>query len=678
MSDETWNEDPIRLLLVEDDKESSFLVQSMLTRRGITVCPVEDVPAAVARLAEESFDIVVSDVRLGTSTSGVDLLRCIRERERDLPVILITGFDSLNSAIEAVRLGAQDYILKPFDQIEVLLLPVQKAVRTHRLEIQNRRLQQHLLESERRFRQVLENAADVIFQVDTRTGDFEYVSPSSQEVLGLSPDEVRQRGFRGLLELVDPSDTERLLRLEHKETRNAELRFRNILRGPRWLSINASVVRDPETGRSRAVVGSVRDVTDLRLMEEREREYQEALDRAARMQSLAVLAGGVAHDLNNILMPILTLPEVIRDEIAAEDRPIPKSMDEDLAVIARSGQRAASIARDLLSLSRSQFPERRPTPINLAVDAVLESGTVLELRRAFPGVRVELSLSAREPLVYGSESHLFQAFLNMVINAFEAMPNGGTLRISTDTYRLSQPFIGHEKIEAGEYVRVVVSDTGHGIPPEEIDRVFEPFHSRKGRGRPSGSGLGLAVVYGVAKGHEGYVDLTSAVGRGTEFRLYFPVCDQPLAVVETDAEEEAVGGDERVLLVDDEEIPREMAARMLRQLGYEVELAENGREAVERVAAAEESRSYALVLLDMVMEEDFDGLDTYRTIVRIRPRQRCMLISGFTDGDRVRDAQRLGAGGFLQKPFSIRQLARMVRNEIDSGAETVSGPERGS
>lgn len=672
MNDETRNEDPIRLLLVEDDNESSLLVQSMLTRRGISVCPVENGPAALDRLAGERFDIVVSDVRLGPAMSGVDLLRSVRERERDLPVILITGFDSLHSAIEAVRLGAQDYILKPFDQIEDLLLPVRKAVRTHRLEIQNRRLQQHLKESESRFRQVLENAADVIFQVDMRTGDFEYVSPSSQEVLGLSPDEVRQRGTRGLLELVDMPEAEQLLHLEEKDMRNAELRFRNVLRGPRWLSINASVVRDPESGRPRAAVGSVRDVTDLRLMKEREREYRQALDRAARMQSLAVLAGGVAHDLNNILMPILTLPGVIRDELVAGNQPIPGTLDEDLAVIARSGQRAASIARDLLSLSRSQFPERRPMPINLAINAVLTSGTVLELKRNFPGVRIELSLSAREPLVDGSETHLFQAFLNLVINAFEAMPDGGTLRVSTDTYRLSQPFVGHERIEPGEYVRAIVADTGHGIPPEAIDRVFEPFHSRKKR---NGSGLGLAVVYGVAKGHEGYVDLSSVVGRGTEFRLYFPVCDQPLAVVEPD-EGEATGGDERILLVDDEVIPREMAARMLRQLGYEVDLAENGREAVERIAATENPTPYALVLLDMLMEEDFDGLDTYRTIVRIRPRQRCMLISGFTDGDRVRTAQDLGAGGFLQKPFSILQLARMVRNEIAAGAETVgSGPE---
>jgi PAS domain S-box-containing protein len=540
-------------------------------------------------------------------------------------------------------------------------------VRTHRLEIQNRLLQQNLRESESRFRQVLENAADVIFQVDMETGAVEYVSPSCREVLGLSPEEVRERGARGLLKLVELPEAERLLHVGEQDLRNAELRFRNLVRGSRWLSINASVVRDPAGNCPRTVVGSARDVTDLRRMKEREREYRQALDRAKRMQSLAVLAGGVAHDLNNILMPILSLPGVIRDEIVANGQPVPASLDEDLAVISRSGQRAASLARDLLSLSRSEFPERRPMPINLAIASVLESGTVLESRRAHPQVRLELSLSSREPLIYGSETHLFQAILNLVVNAFEAMPEGGTLRISTDTYRLSQPHVGHERIEPGEYVRLVVADTGHGIAPEAKDRIFEPFLSRKKKA--NNSGLGLAVVYGVTKGHEGFVDLCTEMGKGSEFRLFFPVCDEPLPVAEPE-EEEVVGGDESILLVDDEEIPREMAARMLRQLGYRVELAESGREAVERIASTEDPSPYALVLLDMVMEEDFDGLDTYRVIARIRPYQRCVLISGFSDGKRVREAQGLGAGGFLQKPFSIQQLGRIVRNEIDAGAAT--------
>jgi PAS domain S-box-containing protein len=583
-------------------------------------------------------------------------------------VILITGFDSLNSAIQAVRLGAQDYILKPFDDIESLLVPVKKAVRTHRLEIQNRRLQRELEESEARFRNVLEHAVDLIFQVDVETGRFAYVSPSCEAVLGVPVEELAGLGIPGILELISAEDIQPLLDLDERALHASEIRFRSRTHGLRWLSISASLIRDQETDRPVAVVGTARDVTDVRRMKEQEREYRLALARAERMKSLAVLAGGVAHDLNNILMPILTLPDVMLDDIVAANIPVPETLREDLSVIGHSGERAASVARDLLSLSRCQFLERVPLPINRVVESVLVSGTVSDLQKKNPAVRIERQLSAKDPLVDGSETRLYQALLNLVINAFEAMPQGGTLRVGTELYELDEAISGYERIEPGEYVRVTVTDTGHGISPEIIDRVFEPFHSNKRRSVQSGSGLGLSVVYGVVKGHDGFVDLSSQVDHGTEFRLYFARCRQNQLPPEEEVE--AVGGTEGVLLVDDEEIPREMASRMLRQLGYEVTTAENGHEAIEilrQKTVVVGEPSFALVILDMVMEDGFDGLDTYRAIAEFCPAQPCLLISGFSDGDRVREAQRLGAGGFLQKPFSVNQLARKVRVEIDAG-----------
>jgi PAS domain S-box-containing protein len=586
--------------------------------------------------------------------TGVELLEKIRDQYDDLPVILITGFDSLNSAIQAVRLGAQDYILKPFDDIESLLMPIRKAVHTHRLVAQNRRLRKELEESEARFRSVLDNAKDLIFRVDLGTGQFVYISPSCQDVLGVPQKEIESGGIAKLIEMMPGEDFEVLAKMDEQVLRSVEVRFRSPRHGLRWLSISASFVRDEETDQPVAVVGTARDVTDVRRMKEKEREYRLALARAERMKSLAILAGGVAHDLNNILMPIMTLPEAILDDILNANVPVPETLREDLAVIARSGERAAAVARDLLSLSRCQFLERVPLLINKIVESVLTSGTVSELQKKHPAVRIESKLSPRDPLVDGSETHLYQALLNLVINAFEAMPQGGTLRVGTEVHQVDEALSGYERIEPGEYVRVTVSDTGHGISPEIIDRVFEPFHSHKRRSSQSGTGLGLSVVYGVVKGHE--------------FRLYFEPCHQKQLPPEEEVE--AVGGTESVLLVDDEELPREMASRMLRQLGYEVTTARNGHEAIDilrdkTIVVGEPS--FALVLLDMVMEDGFDGLDTYRAIAEFCPAQPCLLISGFSDGDRVREAQRLGAGGFLQKPFSVNQLARKVRVEIDAG-----------
>ena len=659
------NPDRIRLLLVEDDGESGPVVEGVLVRHGLSVRLVPSGEEALEVLAREPFDIVVSDVRLGSGMTGVGLLRVLRDTYGGLPVILITGFDSLDSAIEAVRLGAQDYILKPFDDIEQLLVPVRKAVHTHRLEQQNQRLQKELRESESRFRNVLDNAADVIFQMDARTGAFQYVSPSCRKVLGLSPTEMQELGMAGMLDLVSAEDREALMALRDGKLFCPEFRFRSSSHGLRWLSVRASAVCD-EAGRTICIVGSARDVTDVRRMKEQEREYRLALGRAERMESLAVLAGGVAHDLNNILMPILTLPKVIRDDLAAARPEVPASLAEDLDVIARSGQRAATVARDLLSLSRCQFVERAPLSVNEIVKSVLSSGTVRELARQSPDVCVEPELSGDDPVVEGSETHLFQALLNLVVNAFEAMPKGGRLCVRTEKRLFEDSVPGYEPIEAGEYVGITVSDTGHGIPATARDRVFEPFHSRKRGSARSGSGLGLAVVYGVVKGHGGYVDLESAVGEGTSFRLFFPMSHETQATAEEAGE--TVGGSERILLVDDEEIPRQVVARVLRQLGYEVTIARDGHEALGILRQSYDGKGdapYSLVVLDMVMEDGFDGLDTFCALTELCPSLRCMLVSGFSDGARVRQAQKLGAGTFLQKPFSPGELARKVRAEID-------------
>jgi PAS domain S-box-containing protein len=662
----TEEEGSIRLLLVEDDVDSGPVVEDMLARKGVDVALVSSGEQAVEQLEQAKFDIVVTDVRLGQGMTGVELLEKIRDQYDDLPVILITGFDSLNSAIQAVRLGAQDYILKPFDDIESLLMPIRKAVHTHRLVAQNRRLRKELEESEARFRSVLDNAKDLIFRVDLGTGQFVYISPSCQDVLGVPQKEIESGGIAKLIEMMPGEDFEVLAKMDEQVLRSVEVRFRSPRHGLRWLSISASFVRDEETDQPVAVVGTARDVTDVRRMKEKEREYRLALARAERMKSLAILAGGVAHDLNNILMPIMTLPEAILDDILNANVPVPETLREDLAVIARSGERAAAVARDLLSLSRCQFLERSPLPINQVVDSVLLSGTILEAGRGNPKVNIQRQLSDDQLLVNGSENHLYQAVLNLLINAFEAMPEGGDLVVSTGVQTIEEPVSGYERIDPGEYVYLSVADTGHGISPEIIDRVFEPFHSHKKRTSHSGSGLGLAVVYGVVKGHEGYIDVTSVVDEGTEFRLYLPVCLQPKP--EPEEEVQAVGGDETVLLVDDEDIPREMTARMLRQLGYTVLIARHGQEAVGmlRMSSTGSKPPFDLVLLDMVMEEGFDGLDTYREMSGICPAQKCLLISGFSDGDRVREAQRLGAGGFLQKPFSVNQLARKVRVELDT------------
>jgi CheY-like chemotaxis protein len=258
----------------------------------------------------------------------------------------------------------------------------------------------------------------------------------------------------------------------------------------------------------------------------------------------------------------------------------------------------------------------------------------------------------------GSAPHLSKVLMNLVTNAFEAMPQGGRLTISTSCRSLDRPHAGYEYVEAGDYVVLRIGDTGVGIEEGDLPRIFEPFYTKKEMGR-SGSGLGLAVVYGVAHDHKARIDLTTAVGKGTEFALYFPVTREPL--LEDDEEEQDYRGDESVLVVDDLGEQRMLAVRLLSSLGYRVHAVESGRAAVAYLR----DHSADILVLDMIMEAGFDGLDTYRKIVQTSPGQKAVIASGFSKTKRVEEAQRLGVGAFIRKPYTLQRLGRAVREELD-------------
>jgi CheY-like chemotaxis protein len=248
--------------------------------------------------------------------------------------------------------------------------------------------------------------------------------------------------------------------------------------------------------------------------------------------------------------------------------------------------------------------------------------------------------------------------MNLVTNAFEAMPEGGRLTISTSCESLDRPLDGYERIEAGDYVVLRVGDTGTGISDQDRPRIFEPFYTKKEMGR-SGSGLGLSVVRGVVQDHRGKIDLQTSVGKGTAFLIYLPITDQ--ALDETIQEQLDYRGDETVLVVDDLETQRKLAVRVLSSLGYHVSAVESGREAVRYMRENEAD----ILVLDMIMEDDFDGFDTYQAIAQVRPRQKAVIASGFSETERVKEAQRLGAGQFVKKPYTLHGLGKAVREELD-------------
>lgn len=400
-------------------------------------------------------------------------------------------------------------------------------------------------------------------------------------------------------------------------------------------------------------VWSFRDITARVRAQEQQMRLQERLERAERMESLGILAGGVAHDLNNMLGPLVGYPELILMRLP-DDSPYRKQLTR----ISTAAQEAADVVQDLLTLARRGRYEMAPTNLNSVVEAYLDSPNYARLIESRPNVNVTARLRSDLSNIAGSTPHLSKVIMNFVVNAFDAMPDGGNLTIETEQRYFDKLQGGHDKIDPGEYVVLRVRDTGQGIDDKDLGKIFEPYYSRKKMGR-SGSGLGLSVVYGVIKDHKGYYDIFTKVGVGTEFVVYFPVTGQ--TVEEDEVTHITHQGHEKILVVDDMEDQREMAADLLSSLGYDVMTAATGREAIEIVR----QHRADLVVLDMIIEKDFDGLDTYREIVKHQPGQKAVIVSGFSATARVREAQKLGAGEYLKKPYTRDAIGRVVRAELD-------------
>ena len=390
--------------------------------------------------------------------------------------------------------------------------------------------------------------------------------------------------------------------------------------------------------------------------EEERARLEVRIQQADKMEALGNLAGGVAHALNNILAGIIGFPELLLMDLP-EDSPL----REPLEIIKRSGERAAETVQDLLTLARRGVSSREVVNANDTINSVLESPEYRQLMLFHPNVEVETNLEPDLLSLLGSPLHLSKAFMNLVTNAAEAMPDGGCLTTTENRY-LDRPIKGYDDVAEGDYVVVNVADTGTGIRPEDMARIFEPFYTKKQMGR-SGTGLGMTVVWGTVKDHSGYIDMQSGPGAGTAFTLFFPVTQQePSLNLPGSSIEDYLGAGESVLVVDDVAEQRHLASSILGKLGYAAAAVSSGEEAVGYL----QENAADLIVLDMIMDPGMDGLDTYRRILEQHPGQKAIIASGFSETDRVEEAQRLGAGAYVRKPYLIEKLGRAVRSELDS------------
>ncbi len=402
----------------------------------------------------------------------------------------------------------------------------------------------------------------------------------------------------------------------------------------------------------------------LRLeMEERKWAQQERLrleaelQRVEKMEVLGRLAGGVAHDLNNVLSGIVSYPDLLLHKLAPES-----DMRSPLENIRRAGTRAAVIVQDLLTLARRGITIREKVQLNDVVYAHLQSPEFLNLQKNYPGVTLETRLAPDLQRLYGSPIHLEKTIMNLLVNSFEAIGDKGTVLVTTENRYVNSPIKGYDTTIPGNYVVLTISDNGMGIPPDKLARIFEPFYTSKVMGR-SGTGLGMTVVWGTVKDHGGYLDVTSSPKEGTTITVFLPIQEGKegqKAQAAVTPEEMKQGNGETILLVDDDEAQRKLGESILTTLGYKTETAESGEDALDFL----KERTVDLVLLDMVMEPGMDGLDTYQNILTIRPDQKVIIVSGYSETDRIKKALELGVRSYVKKPYRLGEIVTTIQEVL--------------
>ena len=379
-------------------------------------------------------------------------------------------------------------------------------------------------------------------------------------------------------------------------------------------------------------------------------QAQAELFKAKRMETVGLMAGGVAHDLNNLLSGVINYPELILLNL-----PQDSNLRDPLTKIQESGQRAAAIVADLLTLARGIASVREIIDLNQAVVDSLQAPQHERLLSRHPGLSCQTSLHASPLYISCSPVHVAKCLMNLVTNAAEACKDGGTIILKTTTIRADESL---PQLEPGPYAVLEVRDNGKGIKSEDLPHIFEPFYTKKTMGR-SGTGLGLAVVWNTMVDHQGSVTVTSDE-RGTAFSLYFPLSGESGQRSAMANKQELKGGG-TILVIDDEEIQRDIASTVLTILGYTVETVASGEEAISFLQA----RNVDLVILDMVMPPGMNGRDTYEIMTKIRPGLKAIIVSGFSESEAVQETCRLGAGEFLKKPYNLQQLGLAVKKELE-------------
>ncbi|MBW1852718.1 MAG: response regulator, partial [Deltaproteobacteria bacterium] len=515
-------------------------------------------------------------------------------------------------------------------------------------------VEETLRESEKKYRELADLLPQVVFETDEKA-TLTFANRIAFNLFGYTKKDFK-KGL-SVLEMLTPEDRDR-----------AWENIQRILGGEKSAGTEYTALRkDGNTfpaliysspiiseGKPVGLRGAVADLSEVKRTQEALRKSKEKLARLEKMEALGLLAGGVAHDLNNVLSGIVSYPELI-----LMDLPHDSKLRKPIETMQESGHRAALIVQDLLTVARGVASPKEPLNINTIVKDYLNSPEFEKLKKFHTAVTIKTDLDPDLLNTKASPVHIRKVIMNLVSNASEAIEGRGNVVVSTINRYVDRPLRGHDDVNIGEYAILSVSDDGPGISSDDLERIFDPFYTKKVMGR-SGTGLGLSVVWNVIQDHEGYINVRTTEN-GTTFELYFPITRDTVSDKALIVPIENLKGDgETILVVDDVRSQREISCSMLDTLGYKALAVSSGEEAIEYLKA----HTVDLIFLDMIMDPGINGRETYERIIKRHPNQKAIIVSGFAETDEVKKAQRLGAGQYIKKPLTLEKIGLAIKEEL--------------
>ncbi len=636
----TTTTESVDVLLIEDDEDDYLITRSLLAKARTIDADLDwakSYEEGREAILTNAYDASLVDYRLGAQT-GLDLLEELNNRGGvRTPVILLTGQGDVEVDLHAMQAGASDYLSK--EQIDAPLLE-----RSIRYAIERTEAEQRIREQA----QFLDKARDAIMAYDM-DGRVVYWNKSAERLTGYGEDEIA--GTKARDTLFRPHEQEKLqacyqtVMEEGEWTGELKLYTKNdeeLIVESRW-----TLVRDA-MGTPSSILIINTDITERKQLESQ-------FLRSQRMESIGRLVGGIAHDLGNLLQPILLGVKVLKRRLGEDSKSV-----QTLSMIEKSAERGSNMVEQVLTFARGVEGERAQLQPGMIIEEV-ESIT----DETFPdAIEVRTRVAEDVNQIVGDATQIQQVLMNLCVNARDAMEDGGTLAIRASNAEITEDDAQRNiEAEPGAYVCITVADTGSGIPDDVIDKIFEPFFSTKEEGE--GTGLGLSTAYSIVKSHDGFIDVQSS-NAGTQFDVYLPVADVDAPERTAPEERELTGGSgETVLVVDDEAFIRETAQETLNDAGYQA-LTADGAEAALRIVDARGSAVDA-VITDLRMPS-MDGFELIRRVHAQHPNLPIIAASGMADG-RTDDAVEAGARTFLAKPFTAEKLQAALQDVFQPTAD---------